>query len=366
MHAPGLDVLDLETGPLHLADGVADVVERAAGKDVFGQRPLLGPQPLGQQARFLGAAEDGVVEEQAVVGEQRADLAHVGRDVVEADRLVHADRGDLVVGAAGLHVVGELERHLPAEAEPRHLGLGIGQLLLRQRHAVRLDAVVLGRMAEQRAPAAADVEEALAGLQAQLAADHVELVVLGGGEVVRPVAIIGAGVDHLGVEEERVELVRQVVVERDELLVVAVAPTFAGDLALELALRRYGRARHEQERGQILGEPELAQAVELDAAAAAVELAAEVEQRAAREIDAPGDVELDEAVDGRPPQQRGDDAGVGDLEHERPLRVGAERVPAAVPQLDVGVQIELGPDVAGQPDCTLQEALVLLLVHGAT
>src|SRR5262245_25059124 len=78
---------------------------------------------------------------------------------------------------------------------------------------------MLGGVAREGAPSAADVEKFFAGPQTQLAADHVELVALRGGEVVVPVFEIGAGVDHLGIEKERVERVRQVVVVLNVLLV---------------------------------------------------------------------------------------------------------------------------------------------------
>ena len=78
-------------------------------------------------------------------------------------------------------------------------------------------------MTDEAAPARADVEQAVAGLQAQLAADHLELVALGGCDVVLPIREIGARIDHLGVEKEGIELVREVVVKLDEGLVVAAA-----------------------------------------------------------------------------------------------------------------------------------------------
>ena len=61
------------------------------------------------------------------------------------------------------------------------------------------------RVADQRAPAAPDVEQALAGAAPELAADHFELVVLRLREVIRPIDEIGAGVDELGVKEERIK-----------------------------------------------------------------------------------------------------------------------------------------------------------------
>ncbi len=65
------------------------------------------------------------------------------------------------------------------------------------------------------------------GCEPQLAADHVELVALRGREYRCSSREIGAGVDHLGIEEERVERIRDVVVIVHVLLVgrfAAVGP----------------------------------------------------------------------------------------------------------------------------------------------
>ena len=95
------------------------------------------------------------------------------------------------------------------------------ELAVRQRDADRADAVVLGRVQDQPAPAAADVEEAFAGAQTQLAADQVELGELRVLQRVAGVAEVGARVDHARVEPEPVEVVADVVVMLDR---VAVEP----------------------------------------------------------------------------------------------------------------------------------------------
>ena len=60
-------------------------------------------------------------------------------------------------------VVAQLDRDLVLQAQAADLFLGEVELRLRQRHAVGLHAVVPGRVADQSAPAAADVEQPLAG-----------------------------------------------------------------------------------------------------------------------------------------------------------------------------------------------------------
>ena len=125
----------------------------------------------------------------------------------------------------------------------------VGDLLLRQCDGICLHAVVLGGVAGQRAPAAADVEQRLAGLQPQLAADHFQLVLLHLVDVIIPIGAVGAGVDHLLIEPERVEFVRHVVVVADVLLVLCRAAV-ARALARYVGERPRAAARHEQESRQ--------------------------------------------------------------------------------------------------------------------
>ena len=76
-----------------------------------------------------------------------------------------------VVLDADLHPVGEA---LVGDALA-----GVGGLFLGERHADDAHAVLAGRVDRHGAPAAAHVEEALTGAQAELAADEFELVALG-------------------------------------------------------------------------------------------------------------------------------------------------------------------------------------------
>ena len=71
---------------------------------------------------------------------------------------------------------------------------------------MRLDAVVLRGVADERAPAAADVEQAVSpGFRRSLRQIMSSLSRCARVEIVVPVVEIGAGIDHLRVEEERVE-----------------------------------------------------------------------------------------------------------------------------------------------------------------
>ncbi len=75
-----------------------------------------------------------------------------------------------------IEVVEEPHVDLAGQAQLGDLRAHVIELVLRQRDAARLDAVVLRGPEDQAAPAAADVEQGLAGLEHQLAADVIELL----------------------------------------------------------------------------------------------------------------------------------------------------------------------------------------------
>src|SRR5439155_10656103 len=138
------------------------------------------------------------------------DLAEVTAEVADADVLEHADARDLVV----LHVVGQIEivpqldSHAILQSPGSDLRGNEVTLIGRKRNTGRFDAVVLRSPEDQAAPPAADVKQRLAGRQAELAADVVELVLLRVVERVALGAEIRARIDHPRVEPKPVERVR--------------------------------------------------------------------------------------------------------------------------------------------------------------
>src|SRR5699024_6630508 len=112
--------------------------------------------------------------------------------------LEHAHARDLVerLAAGQIGVVAQLDANAIGEPARRDLALHVLELVARQRDAGRLYAVVLGRPEDQRTPAAADVEEALALRQPQLPADMVELLRLRDVERIVALAEIRARIHH--------------------------------------------------------------------------------------------------------------------------------------------------------------------------
>ena len=107
-----------------------------------------------------------------------------------------------------------------AETRLGDLLVAPGRLVLAERDAGRADAVVLDRVAHQRAPAAADVEERLARLEHQLSAHEVHLLILRLFDGLARIGEEAGRVDHARAQKGAEEVVAAVVVPAHELPVV--------------------------------------------------------------------------------------------------------------------------------------------------
>jgi len=136
-------------------------------------------------ATIARRGRDRVVEEQTTRRQQTVDMGEVFR-VARADVLEHLDARHLVELALDGAIVQKLDRHAVGQSCGGDAFAGELVLLLAERYAQRLDAVLLGGVVAQRAPSAPDVEQALAWSEPKFAADVLELVLLRSGEVVAP------------------------------------------------------------------------------------------------------------------------------------------------------------------------------------
>src|SRR5205085_4079547 len=101
--------------------------------------------------------------------------------VPNAHVLEHADACDLVVVNVlrQVKIVAKLDAHAVLQSPRGDLRRHKVVLIARKRDAGRLGTVVLRRPENESAPPATDVEQPLAGSEAQLAANMVKLVLLG-------------------------------------------------------------------------------------------------------------------------------------------------------------------------------------------
>src|SRR6266480_1024167 len=148
-----------------------------------------------------------------------------------------------------------LQAHLAAALEPLLPNPPRGEFVLvpAEGDARRPGSVFLGRAQHERTPAAADVEKPLARLEHELVEDVIELLFLGELQGIGLAAEIGAGIHHVPIQPQRVEVVRNVVVVLDgfAIALAAVAPNTPQSFApvgSGASSEAFGDAEHLQDR----------------------------------------------------------------------------------------------------------------------
>ena len=209
---------DLQAGARDVRDRPGDMGQLAVGEHISGDEV---PGTQADVATVGIGGGDAVLQGQAARLEQAVDDLEVGRQVLQADMLEHADRADPVVdlGSGDVAVVGQPDLDPILQARLPDPLAGELELVLRQGHAEHPGAMVLRRVDRQGAPAAADVEQAHARAQPQLATHMLELGLLGLRQGFVASREIGAGIDHRRIEPARIEVVGDVVVILDRLAV---------------------------------------------------------------------------------------------------------------------------------------------------
>ena len=230
VEAQDLDVGDPQPGPLGFGDDLGQGRRIAAREDVLAQ-PGVG------RARSVHAA-DRVQQGDPVGRQELAQPAEIGRVLVDPDMLEHADRDDAVVASGLLAVVAQVKPHPVAEARRRGAPRRHLVLLLGQGEPGDVGAAFAGEIERQPAPARADIEHPQSRAQQQLCRDVALLVLLRGVEIVLGRPEIRTGILPVVVEEQLIELVRQIVVvgdvaarARDRVVLVQAPHEAAGGLA---------------------------------------------------------------------------------------------------------------------------------------
>jgi hypothetical protein len=264
-------------------------------------------------ATGVPAAAGHLLDQHASLGlDVAAQHLDVGRVVGLADVLAHLHRRDGVVRTVGDGaVVLQPDLHPVAQTALGDPGVDERLLLGRDRDAGDLRTEVLGGVQAQRAPATADVEEPIAVLEPELAAHQVELrgLCLLEGHV--GALVVAGRVRHVPVEDQRVELVGEVVVVTDRLPVTGQAVQAPADPGLGAG--RCGRqpqptqvpGRAEQGREGRRGRPDSGQPTLADHVPDVRQRRVEV----ALDVDLAGHVGLRRAELARVPEQSTQDVG---------------------------------------------------------
>ena len=174
----------------------------------------------------------------------------VNVDLLLPHVLDHPDAGDRVERPVGhLAVVGHADLDPVGHAGLANPFAGQLSLTLGERDPDRAHAVVAGGVDHEAPPPAPDVEHALALAQAELLADQLDLGLLGLLERLGAAGEVGAAVGHRAVEEQREEVVADVVVVADG------APVARDRVPLPAEPQLGGRDRRRDGRARRRGSP---------------------------------------------------------------------------------------------------------------
>ena len=137
---------------------------------------------------------DAVIEGKATGPQESRDRFEIERQIGDADMLVHSDRDDLVENrlSRNFAVVPTADFDPAGKTVGGGAIFGISELLIAERTADAVDPVTGRGPAQQAAPAAADVEKPVTGLEPQLAAEAIELLLLRRIEILIAVLKISA------------------------------------------------------------------------------------------------------------------------------------------------------------------------------
>ena len=224
----GVNSLDLETSTLERVD------EPSKGSGSVGAREdVLVHEQSPDEVLVLPALTQtsDLQEEGAIVLEHVVDLLQEGREVPDTDVLSHLEAGDLVVLSSGDGGV--------AVIHAENLGLGFGGsvaakatvapggLVASEGDTGNVCAKVLGSETSERSPTTTEIQHPFTRLQADLAADGLELVVL---KFLESLLLVGVrdktgSVDHAWAQEPSVEVVTAVVVVTDLFLIYEAIST---------------------------------------------------------------------------------------------------------------------------------------------
>ena len=242
MGAQVFHVVDFKMGVFHAAHDVAHGVQLSIGKDVAVDELAV---YRGVPAFFV--VGDAMVQKQAAGPQYAHHGGVVDRQIGQPHMFKHADAGDFVVNAFPLQVavITHFKGDLVLQTQACDALGGVIKLLLAQGDAVGIDAIMLRRPAHHGTPAAADIQKALTQLQAQFAANMVQLVALRLLQCVGRGFKISTGVNHLLVQPEFVKRVGHVVMKGNggEIAVLGVVVGEVGRVGLAglVGLDRHGK-----------------------------------------------------------------------------------------------------------------------------
>lgn len=218
----GINTLNFPAGLLALVN----VETERSGSVSAGEDVLVHEQTPDEILKLPRLAETSDLEEEnTIIVEHIVALLHETLEVADADVLGHLQAGNLVISALASRDIAVIHAKnlalLLGNAGLTESGVAPLGLVAAESDAGSLGAIVDTGKTSESTPAAADIEEALALLEANLLADNGKLVILEllEGLLSVDVANDAGSVNHAGTKEPGVEIITAVVVVADLLLI---------------------------------------------------------------------------------------------------------------------------------------------------
>src|SRR5262245_30363623 len=132
MLTPVFHVMDLKSRGFERLARVTDVIQFTSRKDVLQDEPMFGADAMKAAPAFCRRPRDAVIEQNAPIAQERVDLPELLVVIRDANMLVHADAGDLVVFSVQRGVIAQLNRDLLLQTQAADLFQRKIMLLLRE------------------------------------------------------------------------------------------------------------------------------------------------------------------------------------------------------------------------------------------
>lgn len=209
-----LDIDHLQPPALHVMNGPAQMRQLAVREHVLVEKFAGAKVPV----CLIGVGGgNAMVHGQAIVLKQFVDVLEIPGQVFAADMLEHTYARDSV----------ELSLHIPVILQADFdavLKSGFfdplsrqGVLLLGQRDTHAPGTELVGRAQHQSSPAAANIQQRIIGLNLDLGKYVIDFLELSGIEILIAVLEVGAGIHHVLVQPQLIEIIGNIVVELDGL-----------------------------------------------------------------------------------------------------------------------------------------------------
>jgi hypothetical protein len=203
------NIKDFKSGAFRTVNYIGKANQFSSGENTLRQEERLRPTIHGLRP------DDSMIHEKAAVGQQPVNLVEIALKLIGTDMLEHSYGSDLLKRTGEFLIIAFQDAHPLNQIPSLYFTDGPRSLFGTKSASRAQGAVSICAMYNERSPAAADVEEAIARTKLQFPANMFELIELSRFKRRIPRLEIGAGIHHSGIEKIAIKLIRAIVVKSD-------------------------------------------------------------------------------------------------------------------------------------------------------